>query len=1045
MPTLYLIDGYAQFFRAYHAIRTPMSSPVTQEPTNLTFGFIGMLLKLLRGEGKIGGRPEYAAVALDVSGDRGTFRSQLYPEYKATRPPPPDDLPVQVDRCLRTLQAIGMPVIGSEGFEADDVIATIVSRLHHDAAAAASAPRIRIISKDKDLKQLLVDQNVELYDIHTDTIIDAAAYESETGIKPTQVIDMLALMGDTVDNVPGVEGVGPKTAAQLIAQYGSLDNLIAHAEEIKGKRGESLRAAIPQLPLSRQLVTLRHDAPIHFDLGEADTTRLNLQGLLPILRELGFNRYQDEVRALLGTHPGHERAGTESADAPSSQDPAPRPSAKARSTAPDPLDSGLFASAQTSHPQAIARKAQSGDYRCIRTRADLDALIAEMRSADVFAIDTETTSLAPHQAKLCGVSVATRIGTGAYIPVRSPNPAEHLDEATVLGALRPLLEDPRRPKCGHNLKYDALVFRKHGVRLAGFLRPLPADQADPSADAPTTAPGAASDDARADRIARVAASTIFDSMVASYLIDASRSSHALDALALALLDRTNISIRELLPSGPGGTLTRTFDSVPLELATEYAAEDADVALQLREKMLPQLRAMGLMPLFAEVEMPLVEVLAELEWNGITVDPAELDRQRARLQVRIDQLRRQISDEALRTLGRSFNPDSPRQLAAVLFNKPDAPDESGGPGLGLRPIKKLKTGYSTDSEVLEKLAQDPEIATPIPQLILEHRELAKLVGTYLVALKEAIDPGTRRIHSSFNQTVAVTGRLASSDPNLQNIPIRTEVGREIRRAFMAAPGCVLISADYSQIELRLLAHLSRDPALIEAFRCGEDIHAAVAAQIHNVPIGSVTREQRSGAKMVNFGIVYGITAFGLARRLGISNTAAEEIIRGYKKRFAGITTFLQECIDHAQRHGYVQTMLGRRRPIPDIESTNPSRRAFAERTAINTVVQGSAADLIKLAMIDIQAAIGTNPELQPAAHRPAADRSTPQPLFADTPDAGGPSLRMLLQIHDELVFECPREHAESARALIVERMEHAMRLSVPLKADSSIAGNWFDGK
>jgi DNA polymerase-1 len=1039
LPTLYLIDGYAQFFRAYHAIRTPMSSPVTKEPTNLTFGFIGMMLKLLRGEGRIGGRggATHIAVALDVSGDRGTFRSQLYPEYKATRPPPPEDLPVQVDRCLKTLEAIGVPIIGAEGFEADDVIATIVDQLHGGRAGsgpkgATPSPLIRIISKDKDLKQLLVDRGVELYDIHTDLVIDASAYELEVGIKPTQVIDMLALMGDTVDNVPGVEGVGPKTAAQLIAEYGTLDNLIAHASEIKGKRGEKLREAIPALPLSRELVTLRHDAPVTFDLAAAEARRLKLDALLPILRELGFNRYQDEVKTLLGRGAGtlSARADEPAGEAPPSTTAG---ASKKKVGGPDPFDGGLFATVSGAvggeGSRLVPRKAQSGEYRCIKTRTQLDEVLAEMRACECFAIDTETTSLSPHDAKLCGVSISTRVGAGVYIPVRSPTPTEHLDERSVLEGLRPLLEDRARPKCGHNLKYDALIFRKHGVKLAGFLSLSPeashqcAVAAGESAGSPAAELEPLATMALLERGA-IAPSSVFDSMVASYLIDATRSSHSLDALALGLLGRTNISIKELISSGAD---QKTFDTVPLELATEYAAEDADVSLQLRNVMLPQLRAMQLMPLFTELEMPLVEVLAELEWNGITVDPAELDRQRARLQTRIDLLRRQINEESMRAIGRTFNPDSPKQLAGVLFNKPQ--DEE--PGLGLRPQKKLKTGYSTDSEVLENLAEDPEIATPIPKLILENRELSKLVGTYLVALKEAINPRTGRIHSSFNQTVAATGRLASSDPNLQNIPIRTDVGREIRRAFVAAPGHVLISADYSQIELRLLAHLSRDPALIEAFRAGEDIHTAVAAQVHNVPLDQVTKSQRSGAKMVNFGIVYGVTAFGLARRLGISNTEADEIIRGYKKRFAGITTFLQECIDQAQRNGYVQTMLGRRRPIPDIDSTNPSRRAFGERTAINSVVQGSAADLIKLAMIEIQSQI------------PNFGSRSDDATFAN--HGPRPGLRMLLQIHDELVFECPQEEAEAARQFIVQRMESAMTLSVPLKADSSVAMNWFDGK
>ncbi|MCU0688252.1 MAG: DNA polymerase I [Phycisphaerales bacterium] len=1004
MPTstLYLIDGYAQFFRAFHAIRTPMSSPVTKEPTNLTFGFLGMMLKLVRGQAKMGGPPSHVAVAIDVSGDTETFRSFLYPEYKANRPPPPEGLIPQVQRCISVLEAMKVPVIGVEGFEADDVIATLVTNIR----AAHPDTRVRIVSKDKDLKQLLEPGWVELYDIHTDTVIDAAMLKAETGLEPRQVIDMLALMGDNVDNVPGVEGVGEKTAAALIAEHGSIDALLANASSIKGKRGENIRAAKDLLALSRQLVSLRHDAPVRLDLASAALGRIDLGVLIPICKELGFNRYQDEVRQLLGEAPVMP-AGGDGAATTASAHPTPtaggtrsggggagggRASKAAKDTGPSLFDSPgpLFADAAQGQGGAgggavALSQPHNASYRSVRTKAELAELVATLKAAACFAFDTETTGLSPIDSKLCGLSFSTAPGSGWYVPVRSPEMATHLDEATVLAALRPVLEDPSKAKCGHNLKFDMMVLRQagggggRGVRVGGF------------------------GDGRA-------AATCFDSMVASYLIDATRSSHSLDALSLALLNHSNISITELIGSGAG---QRTFDTVAVEAATQYAAEDADMALRLREAMLPELMRLGLEELFTRVEMPLVEVLAELELNGFTVDAAELDRQRARLAGQIDALRVQIDDASMQAVGRTINPDSPKQLSELLFGKPDA--APGSEGLGLKPVKRTATGFSTDIEVLEKLSADASVSTPIPQLILDYRQLTKLTSTYLVAIKDAINTTTGRVHASFNQTVAATGRLSSSDPNLQNIPIRTEIGREIRKAFVAAPGCVLISADYSQIELRLLAHLSRDPALIEAFEQGADIHAAVAAQIHNVPLEKVTKDQRSGAKMVNFGIVYGVTPYGLARRLGCSTSEAEAIITGYKKRFAGITTFLQECVDHAQRHGYVETMLKRRRPIPEIDSTNPSRRAFAERTAINTVVQGSAADLIKLAMIDLHAR--RNGEL-----------------------AGS---RMLLQIHDELVFESPQDDATRVREVIVSRMEAAMRLSVPLKVDATISANWFD--
>lgn len=976
MKTLYLIDGHAQFFRAYHAIRTRMTSPVTQEPTNATFGFVGMILKLLRTLG-----PDYLAVAIDVSGDTQTFRSALYPAYKANRDAPPEDLFPQVDRCVALLKEMGVPVIGIEGFEADDAIATVVARL----TKANPDLRIRIVSKDKDLAQLLEDGRVEIYDVHTDKLTDVATLKEDKGITPAQVIDMLALMGDTSDNVPGVPGIGPKTAAELIGRYGSLDAVVAEARkpksEIKGKRLENILATADALPLSKQLVTLRYDAPVDLTLDEASVSGLHLNRLLPILQELGFHRYQNEVKELLGqpgAADGQDARPTEATIASEQHmRPGPRPKA-------DPGGFGGLFDAVEGGAGSLAREAprapdgSAATYRCVRTKTELKELIAELRAAEMIAVDTETTSTRPMRAELCGLSFSTAAGTGWYVPTRSPTPEAHLDTKTVVDALRPILEDPTRPKCGHNIKYDLLVLRRAGVDLRGME---------------------------------------FDSMIASYLIDASRSSHGMDALALALLNHACIPISDLIGSG---TRQRTFDTVSVDRAAEYAAEDADITLRLRDVMAPQIRVMGLTELFRDLEMPLIDVLAELEFNGILVDPEELIRQTERLSTRVTALRAQIIDAA----PRAFNPDSPKQLSSILFNPTDAAE----PGLGLKPIKRTKTGFSTDVEVLEKLAEDPAIGSPIPELLVEYRQLTKLVGTYLVSLREEINPETKRIHASFNQTVAATGRLSSSDPNLQNIPIRSEDGREIRKAFIAAPGNVLISADYSQIELRLLAHLSRDAALIAAFHAGADIHTAVAAQIHGVAPEAVTREQRNGAKMVNFGIVYGVTPWGLGRRLGVDFETAAKIIDDYKKRFAGITTFLAECVGVATRKGYVETMLKRRRPIPEIESANPQRRALAERTAINSVVQGSAADLIKLAMVDLHRRLCSH----------AADQRSGTP-----PEISG--VRMLLQIHDELVFEVERSVAEEARALIVERMEQAMSLTVPLKVDSAISENWFEGK
>jgi DNA polymerase-1 len=937
--TLYLIDGHAQFFRAYHALRPGMTSPVTREPTNLTFGFTGILLKLIREY-----RPDYLAVVVDVGGDQESFRSALYPQYKANRRETPEDFHPQVERCLQVLEAMGVPVIGRGGVEADDVIASLVRRLEREHPDL----KIRIVSRDKDLAQL-IDERVELLDIYKDETVTPSGIFETDGVAPGQVRDILALMGDTTDNVPGVPGIGPRTAAQLILKYGSLEGLLARLEEVPGKRRESLEAARPTIGLARDLVTLREDLDVGLDLERArlDPGRIPVGKVAAIFRELGFTGRQRELADLAG-------------DAPAA---APAAAAPRAARAPDGQQD-LFA-----EPAAVAVLAPSGDYRMIATAEALEDLVRDLRAAGTFAIDTETDGLSPVSANLCGVSLSPGRGAGYYVPLRSPEPGSHLDAERALAILRPVLEDPALRKVGHNLKFDLNVLRRHGVRLAGI---------------------------------------DFDTMIASYVLDASRSSHRLDVLALAFLEHTCIPFSSLVGSGRA---QKTFDQVPLELAVPYAAEDADMALRLRDELGPRLDRDGLRGLFDEVEMPLVEVLAELEWNGIRIDPRELDRQRERLAGRIEELRRRIAGAA----PHPFNPDSPKQLAAVLYRRPD----QDPPGLGLRAARRGKTGPSTDQEVLERLAGDPAIASPLPGLIVEYRQLTKLVSTYLVALKDAIDPGTGRVHASFNQTVAATGRLSSSDPNLQNIPIRTDVGREIRRAFVADPGNALVAADYSQIELRMLAHLSGDEGLIAAFRRGEDIHVSVAAQVFGVEPSGVTPAQRDAAKMVNFGIIYGITAFGLARRLGpeVSREQAARFIADYKARYPRINEFLDRCVEQARTRGWVETILGRRRPIPQASERDAGRRALGERMAINSVVQGSAADLIKLAMIQL--------------HRELPERF--------------PKARMLLQIHDELVFEGPREEAEALRGFVAGRMERAMDLRVPLKVGSAWSTVWIDVK
>ena len=969
MPTLYLVDGHAQFFRAYHAIRPGMRSPVTDEPTNMTFGFVGMILKVLRQD-----RPDYLAVVIDASGDQGTFRSQIYPEYKAHRKPPPEDFDPQVERCVSLLGQMGVPVLAVEGVEADDTIATVVRRMRREHPDLD----VRIVSRDKDLGQL-VDERVHLFDPQADKALGVEELFESKGVRPDQVVDMLALMGDPVDNVPGVKGVGIKTAAKLITEFGSLDALLANLDKVKGKTGEAIAAQKGILPLSRRLVALKDDVDVPFALEDArvEPARADAAALDEEMHRLGFNRHAQDLRSWLGIA-GSPKAGA-GVSAVAGAAPArgaAKPAARAKPEAPEefglfnPPPEESFASPATDGAamQAYAR----GDYRLIADEAALDAFVAAARAAcaagAMLAFDTETTSLSPVSAELCGISLAFEAGKAVYVPMRSPEPASHLAPDAVLARVRPLLEDPAVRKTAHNAKFDLVALRAAGVRVRGLAG---------------------------------------DSMVASYVVDATRSTHRMDALAEAVLGHRCIPITDLIGSGRH---QRRFDEAPLALAAPYAAEDADVALRLAAALEAQVDAMGLGGLYRGTEVPLVEVLAELEFNGIRVDPDELERQRRALEVRIEALKARIEASA----PRPFNIDSPKQLAEVLFNGPsDDP-----PGLGLKVVKRTKTGASTDVEVLEKLAQDPAVATELPAQILEYRQLSKLVGTYLVSLREAIDPRTGRIHASFHQAVTATGRLSSSDPNLQNIPIRTEVGREIRRAFVAEPGNKLISADYSQIELRVLAHLSEDPALIAAFKGGADIHRAVAAEVYGVAPAEVTDEQRSAAKMVNFGIIYGITPWGLAKRLGpgTSNERARQIIDDYKRRFSRIDAFLQRCVQEARDQGFVATVLGRRRAVPQVHSRNPAERALGERIAINTVVQGSAADLIKLAMLRL--------------HR-------------DLP-ARFPEARMLLQIHDELVFESPAAQVGALGAFVAESMESAMELRVPLEVSWSHGANWAEG-
>ena len=954
--TFYIIDTHAEIFRAYYAIRNGLTSSVTGEATHAVFGFTGTLIRLLTQL-----RPKYLVAAIDTPGK--TFRTDLYSEYKANRSAPPDDLVTQIHRILQLLDAFGVLTLGAPELEADDIIASVTQSVLDDPDA--KNVEVTIVSRDKDLEQLLCDR-VAMLDLHKDTIIDVQSLWETKGIKPSQVIDVLALMGDTSDNVPGVEKIGLKTAAQLIGEYGSVDGIFDNIDKIKGKRRENLEKARSQIALAQQLVTLKRDAPLDFSLEQARVKPLEPQKILPLLQELDLKRYQQVITELSGNN-----------------------AAPQASTVAEPTTRKERVAALARKTDAILNKgeydtAETGDYSAIVTHSELKALVETLSAQDIFSFDTETDGL-ERESKLCGLSFSWQPKQGVYVPIRSPHPETHLDVDTVLSALKPILENPDLPKCGHNLKFDAGILIRNGIKLQG---------------------------------------AVFDTLLASQLVDARTPSHNLDTLALLHLNHKMISFEELTaaPSDDDsrdemadlGLMLeldteeqRTIDEIPLDHATIYAAEDADIALRLYHFLIPKLDEMDITTLVRDIESPLAPILAEMEYNGIVCDKEELKRQNAVISELVDARQAQIHE----IVGYPCNIDSPRQLAQVLFEE-----------LGFKPVKRTRGGnVSTDVTVLEALSLREDIndlKTSVPRLIIEYRQFRKLQSTYLAQLQSAVDPKTERIHTHLYQLTTATGRLKSDRPNLQNIPVRTEIGRQLRRAFTAPAGHKLICADYSQIELRILAHFSEDESLIETFTQDLDIHTAVASQVFEVPTALVTRELRDKAKTINFGIIYGVSATGLSRRIkGMTVKEASALINDYKTRFPGIDRFLQECVQQASDHGYVSTLTGRRRAIPEIYATNRSRRSLGERLAINTVVQGSAADLMKAAMVRVQ-------------HRIDRDRLR---------------LKMLLQIHDELVLEIPEALAEEHAAIVCEEMEHAMSLRVPLRTEAGIGDNWMVAK
>ena len=915
--TLYLIDGHAQIYRAYYAPFRALTSP-SGEPTRAIHVFLQMLLGLLRDR-----KPDYLAMTMDVA-DETVFRVDIDKTYKANRDPPPEDLPPQIDRIVSILEAMKVPILRKHRFEADDILATLCRKY-------AGELDIYLVSRDKDLDQLL-GEHVFMFDPGKDRVIDTAAMIEEKGYGPDKAVEAQMLIGDSVDNIVGVPGVGPKKAADLLGKYGTVAEIIAHADELTPKLKENILAFKPRMDIVRQLVTLKDDVEFDFNLDDADISRFDAAGATPILAELGMNRMITRVTT-----------GEADDDKPAAR-PAERAAAKKEEPPPD---AGLFATVAES----------SGKYELIDTEPALEKLAAKLSKLPEFAFDTETTGLVPATADLCGISISFEADHAYYIAVRGVGSLIPQDVA--VRHLKPIFENKHIKKCGQNVKYDIVVLKAAGIEVRGVE---------------------------------------FDSMLASFILDPMRGSHGIDKLSEELLRYRKIKTHDLIGKGKNQV---AFDQVPTDRTCEYACEDADIAWRLCNILRGQMTDPTLTSLFRDLELPLVDVLARMEFLGVSIDTDLLAKLSNEMSDRLLGLRDEIHGIA----GRPFNIDSTKQLAEVLFDERKLPV-----------VKKTKTGRSTDAEVLDVLAEQTN--DPIPKLILEYRELAKLKGTYVDALPEMISPKTGRIHPSFHQTGAVTGRLSCSDPNLQNIPIRTPLGARIRRAFV--PGGkdeVLLKADYSQIELRVLAHFSKDSALAEAFREDRDIHAFVASQIEGVPIEQVTPEQRSSAKTVNFGIIYGQSAFGLARQTGMNVGQAKIFIDRYFERYPKIRGFLDECIAHAKRHGYVQTILGRRRPISDINSRNQAVRSAAERFAVNTVVQGSAADMIKRAMIAIDRRI--REEKRPS--------------------------KMIIQVHDELVFEVPAKGVEEEAAMISEEMSKAIELTVPVKVDVAWGSNWLDVK
>jgi DNA polymerase I len=924
-PTLLLVDGSSYLYRAYHAM--PDLRAPDGFPTGAIHGVVAMMKRLREQVGA-----GHAACVFDASGP--TFRDDWYAEYKAHRAPMPDDLRRQIPPIHEAVRLLGWPVIEVPGIEADDAIGTLAR------VGAASGHRVLISTGDKDLAQL-VDERVTLINTMSNERLDIAGVLAKFGVPPTAIVDYLTLVGDSVDNVPGVEKVGPKTAVKWLAEHGSLDGVIAAAGSIKGAVGDNLRKALDWLPQGRRLVTVVTDCDLtgHIE-GWPSVEALALkpvdrEGLLEFFQRFGFRAWRKELEVHLGVASPAERAGGDSDGG----------TALAEGAAGG--GAGPVASADN---VLLARH-----YETIVTGERLTAWLDRLRGAELSALDTETDSLDPMRARIVGISFAVTPGEAAYVPLRHdyPGAPEQLPLAEVLAALRPWLEDAAAAKVGQNIKYDSHVLANHGITVRGWRH---------------------------------------DTLLESYVFEA-HLAHSLEKLAERHLGRKGLSYEELCGKGVNQI---SFSQVDVDRATQYSGEDSEMTLHVHQVLYPRLAAEpGLLYVYQDIEMPVSALLMRIERHGVLIDSAVLARQSQALAERMVQLESQAYEIA----GQPFNLGSPKQIGEILFGQ-----------LGLPVRKKTASGApSTDEEVLQELAAD----YPLPARILEHRSLAKLKGTYTDKLPLMVNPTTGRVHTNYAQAVAVTGRLSSNDPNLQNIPIRTPEGRRVREAFIAPPGHAIVSADYSQIELRIMAHISGDAGLMRAFAEGQDVHKATAAEVFNVALADVSGEQRRYAKTINFGLIYGMGAFGLAQALGIEQKAARDYIERYFARFAGVKRYMDETRASAAAKGYVETLFGRRIELPEIRGGSGPRRAGAERQAINAPMQGTAADLIKLAMLAVQAAL----------------------------DAQGRRSAIVMQVHDELVLEVPDDEIDWARVEVPRLMAGVASLSVPLLAEVGVGPNW----